>query len=318
VVAFAFNVPYQLDTTEITKLSAAFALYSRQEPFVDVAARALFREIAPHTAPPVTVDAVNYDLPMQLEPDPQQPITLEGIPNTLVSAPADLEVSTSVILDRNGHPVPDGTSVEIIGTWLDAPGTAGPRVTATTIDGIARATLPLTMDGILQLRVVAGQAESESPLVVQVGMPTPTPTLIPSAEPSVTPEPTATRTVTITPEPVALVSDAVDGLPFRSPIGVPEARPQPPPAPEDPLTLFDFLLGAVGTLLAAGSAWRLSRGRLLTGRVRAALLVVIGGMGSYLLWGATGAAGGLLLAAPVALLGALLALGVTRLLPEPR
>jgi beta-N-acetylhexosaminidase len=316
VVAFAFNVPYQLDTTEITKLSAAFALYSRQEPFVDVAARALFRELAPHTSPPVTVDAVNYDLPMQLEPDPRQLITLEGITDTLVSAPADLEVSTSVILDRNGHPVPDGTSVEIGGTWLDAPGTAGPRVAATTTDGIARATLPLTMDGILELRVVAGQAESERPLVVQVGMPTPTPTptLTPSAEPSVTPEPTATRTATNTPEPVALVSDAVDGPPFGSSPDMPEAPT--PPAPEDPLSLFDFLLGAVGTLLAVGSAWRLSRGRPLTGRVRAALLVVIGGMGSYLLWGATGAAGGLLLAAPVSLLGALLALGITRLLPQ--
>ena len=40
----AFDAPYFLDSTEISKLSAYYGVYSRTGAFVDAAARALFLE----------------------------------------------------------------------------------------------------------------------------------------------------------------------------------------------------------------------------------------------------------------------------------
>ncbi|MBA3533688.1 MAG: glycoside hydrolase family 3 protein, partial [Ardenticatenales bacterium] len=199
VVAFAFNVPYQLDTTEISKLSAAYALYSKQEAFVEVAARALFREIVPQGAPPVTVEAINYDLPTQLSPAPNQPITLERLSEEPLLAPTEVEVQSSIIVDRNGHPVPDGTSVEIIGAWRDQEEAVAPRVQSSTVDGVARATLRLRLAGTLEVTIIAAQARSESPLVLTVVGPTPVPTS--TSESLVVAQPTATaKTIAGAPE----------------------------------------------------------------------------------------------------------------------
>lgn len=294
VVAFAFNVPYQLDTTEISKLSAAFALYAKQAPFVEVAARLLFQDVVPLGAPPVTVDAVNYEIPVQLEPDADQPLTLrmDGSARNLV-APAEVTVVTGVIRDRNGNPVPDGTAVEIVGQWRDNPEAAAPRIATTTRDGVARTTVPLTMEGVLELRARAEEVLSQRPLLITVQGPTPTP------GPTETPTPTATPT----PPP------APGELPPVEP--PPVVAPAPAPLP-DPLPPAAFLLSLAGTLAMMGGAWALSRRRPLVSRVRLSLMAVIGGMGGYLLWGAIGAGGGLLAALPVALGGALFGLGVSR------
>jgi beta-N-acetylhexosaminidase len=45
VVAFAFNAPYYLDATDISKITAYYGLYSKTPEFVDVAARLLFQQI---------------------------------------------------------------------------------------------------------------------------------------------------------------------------------------------------------------------------------------------------------------------------------
>ena len=39
VILFAFGAPYDLDATDISMLTAYYAMYSKQPPFVDVAAR---------------------------------------------------------------------------------------------------------------------------------------------------------------------------------------------------------------------------------------------------------------------------------------
>lgn len=298
VVAFAFNVPYQLDTTEISKLSAAFALYSKQDAFVDVAAQVLFKELTPQGAPPVTVEATAYDLPTQLEPAPNQPLTLHALtddPAAPLIAPTEITVETSLLQDRNGHPVPDGTAVDIIGSWQDSEA-AAPRVSAVTTDGIARATLRLTREGTLALQVRAVQAESQAPLILSILGPTPTAS--PTSEATETPIPA--------PSPVLLAtSDEAGGGRERSP-----SSPLPPSRP-DSLPPGALLLALLGTVGVAGGAGWLARPYPLPERVRRMLLALSGGLGAYLLWGSLGAWGGLWAALEVAGAGALLVLVLT-------
>ena len=44
IIVLAFNAPYYLDTTETSKLTAYYGVYSSTEPFLEAAVRALFRE----------------------------------------------------------------------------------------------------------------------------------------------------------------------------------------------------------------------------------------------------------------------------------
>jgi len=74
VVVMAYDVPYCLDATEISKLSAYYATYSHLTPFVKASVRALFGEFAPPGRPPVSVGGINYDLRSQTAPDPEQTI----------------------------------------------------------------------------------------------------------------------------------------------------------------------------------------------------------------------------------------------------
>ena len=53
LVVMAFNAPYYLDTTEISKLSLYLGAYSKVEPFVEAAVRAVFGELVPSGAPSI-------------------------------------------------------------------------------------------------------------------------------------------------------------------------------------------------------------------------------------------------------------------------
>jgi beta-N-acetylhexosaminidase len=55
LVAIAYGAPYYLDTTEVSKLSAYYAVYSKIVPFIEMSVRALFQDLAPQGAPPVNV-----------------------------------------------------------------------------------------------------------------------------------------------------------------------------------------------------------------------------------------------------------------------
>ncbi len=74
VIVMAYDVPYCLDATEISKLSAYYAAYGHLTPFVKASVRALFGEFAPQGEPPVSVSGINYDLLVQTSPDPEQTI----------------------------------------------------------------------------------------------------------------------------------------------------------------------------------------------------------------------------------------------------
>ncbi len=219
VILFSFTAPYYLDATDISKLTAYYALYSKQPAFVDVAARLLFQQVPLQGASPVSIPAVGYDLITMTSPDPAQVIPLAVDDTAIVATPtstgnaAETATPTEVpvyrlgdtigvragpILDHNGHLVPDGTVVRFIMSTRDEGGGILQQVDATTTAGISRASFlfdkpgkveisvvsePAVISGILQFDFVSS---GESAVVVTVMVPqatdTPAP-ILPTATP---------------------------------------------------------------------------------------------------------------------------------------
>jgi beta-N-acetylhexosaminidase len=173
VVVFAFDAPYYLDATDISNLTAYYGLYSSAAPFLDVAVRLLFRELTPGGALPVSVPGVGYDLFSALSPDPSQVILLsldlppapvptdsatpETPPTPAFRVGDTITVRTGVLLDHNGNPVPDGTSVQF---FLAQSGVGGlmQQVDAVTSQGVALATFSIERPGLLEIRAVSEPA----------------------------------------------------------------------------------------------------------------------------------------------------------------
>jgi beta-N-acetylhexosaminidase len=204
---YGFNAPYYLDATDISKLTAFYALYSKVPQFIDVAAYLLFRELQPTGSLPVSVPAVGYDLNSALFPDPNLTIPLaldlplpETLPGTATPEPAPIPeyrvgdiipVRAGVILDHNGHPVPDGTQVEFI---LSMSGQAQTiNQIAITVDGVARSSFQVNDPGTLEIRAESEPAKNSDVLrfdILPINGEQISPTPIP--EPTQTPTPTAT------------------------------------------------------------------------------------------------------------------------------
>jgi len=261
LIVMAYEEPYFLDTTEISKLTAYFGIYDHTPPFLEASVRALFLEYSPEGQPPVTVDGIGYDLTRQLSPDPEQVISVlpgdqvaadSGAPAPVRLVVGDpLQVRTSVIVDRNGHSVPDGTPVLFQYEYVEQG--LGRQVESTTIDGVAKAVITLEYAGTLAIRATSSPASdpqrNSSPLEVRLSgevtlfltptpLPTPTPTFTPL--PSSTPSPTPTETPTPTPTPT----------------------PIPPPAPPPPtprLQWVDLFWGLTGALTAGALLLRAGR-----------------------------------------------------------
>lgn len=274
VVVFAFGAPYYLDTTEIAKLSAYFGIYSPAPPFVEAAVRALFTEFPFVSAPPVTVSGINYNLTQQTQPDPGQIIPVlivteetNGTPEPPMIYQGDtLRLRTGVILDRNGHPVPDGTLVEFILTY---PQEGLERtVQATTRGGVAEATVTLDRTGQLQISVRAEPVPRAVRLEIDIR----------PGEPAVI--------IPITPTP----SPEPPPTPSPAPSPTPEIEPTPAPvAPERPLDRArgsDLMQGLTIALLgaAAGYASLWKRGHSLSRAVKGGLQALTGGLAGYLLF----------------------------------
>jgi beta-N-acetylhexosaminidase len=288
VLAFAYNTPYQLDTTDISKLTAYFGVFSKTAPFIDASVRALFQESPLNGASPVDIPGVGYQLFNQTQPDPGQVIELYiDIDGSIQSPPSEepletavgdtLRLQTGIIHDRNGHPVPDGTLVQFIqedriqrsiSIIAERPTVAG----VAQLDYVLEAR---TGPGQFRITAVSGEAtvSQEVDIVIegeaQVAIIAPTPTA------TTTPEPTATSTDT--PEPT------------DTPVPPPTITPTPLPAvPEEPgvrigLSEFQMLLGLItGLLVVTTVSIRTGHGRQIE------LAKRVGG----LFWGL---AGGLLL-----------------------
>ena len=213
LIGFAFNAPYFLDATDISKLTAYYGVYSKNPVFVDTAARVLFQEVHPSGSLPVSVAGAGYDLNEATKPDPTQIIPLmvdtldqtpligttspTAIPTTTLTFKVGdtLPIRTGVIRDHNGNPVPDGTVVRFL---IDTRSTSGTveQVETQTSGGIAHTTYKIPSTGLLELKVTAEPAIVSQILRVDITTaggvitsiePTPAPTHLPGEEPSPAP-----------------------------------------------------------------------------------------------------------------------------------
>ena len=271
LLVFAFNAPYFLDATNISKLTAYYGLYSKVQPFVDMAAYLLFQEQRAEGASPVSIPAISYDLNIALFPDASQVIPLlldqpvqasenssgtqEPTQSTVFRIGDIISLRTGVIVDQNGHPVPDGTPVEFTFSYT---GESNPiRQLQVARDGVALTNFPIDRSGRLEIQAISEPARSE---LLFVDIPAPnsnellTPTETPIPTPSVTPTPTT----------IPLVENI-------TPIS-------PPSKPG----IGDWIMAL---LLSAGIAWLsykyMSNAHSPNWGFRSALLVLIGGLAAY-------------------------------------
>ena len=227
VLVFAFDAPYYLDTTDISKLTAYYGIYSSVDMFVDTAVRTLFMEAPLGGKSPVTIDGIGYQLFSVTQPDPQQILELyiansDDILSPPSQEPLDAEIGdtialeTGVIIDHNGNQVPDGTLVQFI-QQDRIQGTVNIIAEKPTTDGVARLGYVLeasTGPGQYRITASSGDAtisqavdisiEDQAEVIIVVPTAAPTSTFTPSPTATNTPEPTATATAippTVTPPP---------------------------------------------------------------------------------------------------------------------
>jgi len=213
IILFSFGAPYYFDSTDLSNITAYFALYSFQPPFVDVAARLLYKELTPAGASPVSIASVFYDLILVTSPDPNQILSLfldlppatapadttgtpEPTPIPLFRIGDTINIRTGVILDHNGHSVPDGTIVRFSMVLTGEGGGIVQQVDAETTQGVARASFGLDKPGLLEIRAASEPAKISQVLQLDVSQSGPVavtvvvPQLTQPAEPApVTPEP---------------------------------------------------------------------------------------------------------------------------------
>jgi len=274
LIVFALAAPYHLDATNISKLTAYYALYSKAAPFIDAAAYLLFGELRPIGAPPVSVPGISYNLNEALFPDPDLPIPLEFdlppasqvITGTITPEPTPMPdyrvgdvipLRAGVVLDHNGHPVPDGMPVTFVFSYGGEQ--TAVRQIAYTQKGTARTTFTVMNSGVLEISAESENARSASiklDIPLPNGeMPTPTPTPEPTESPTEIP-PTPTS------EPVV---------------------PEPPPPPEiKQLDIGEWLIAIVLSVVIALGLYRLVA-FLINPRwgFRSAILALIGGLLAY-------------------------------------
>ncbi|MFH1635792.1 MAG: glycoside hydrolase family 3 N-terminal domain-containing protein [Chloroflexota bacterium] len=271
IIVFAANAPNYLDATDISKLTAYFGLFSKATPFMDVAARLLFKEIAiPLGSLPVSVPGVGYDLISATSPNPELRIHLnleipeldnlgDAVHSEDLLLPEyhigdTIPLKTGLIFDHNGHPVPNNTPVQFI---IIINGEETPPISMTTIDGFAQAEYVVAQSGKLVIQVISGLAQSES-LTLEIPFE----------------EATPVPTITVTP------TDAPTAIPLSA---TPTLTPEPEPVDEEPRAGLDNWLGALAIVAIVG--WGASRTGALMGQVswgiRWGLSAIVGGLLFY-------------------------------------
>ncbi|MBC8509624.1 MAG: hypothetical protein ISR58_14005 [Anaerolineales bacterium] len=253
IVVFAANAPYYLDATDISKLTVFFGLYGKTAPFMEVAARLLFREItAPEGALPVSVPGIGYELISATSPNPENTIPFildlpesgDATPSSEISSEFEYRIGDSiplkmgVILDHNNNPVPDNTPIQIIAS-ID--GQEFPAIDLMSADGIASISYKFEQSGTVRLRALSGAASSDELVFDIPAEDTPEP--IPTELPTQTPIPTLTPTIP---------------APTPTPMPEPEIEPQS-------TGLRDW---GIALLIIAAVAWGAARVGALMGHVR--------------------------------------------------
>ncbi len=225
VVAFAMNAPYFLGATDISKLSAYYGLYSHSQESIEVAARLLFQEIQPTGNLPVSMPGIAYDLNLITFPNPDQTINLEaeiqtgtqatptpqpGVAQLQLKIGDMLALKAGIILDHNGHLVPDGTIVRFILTTVGDTNNLK-VVESTTQGGYAQTIMRIDNSGNIEVRVESDPAKKS--IVLKY--------LVPSEKGTATPSPSLEPTTTMTPSPTM--------TPSVTPTAVPSTTPTPAP-----------------------------------------------------------------------------------------
>ncbi|HAV76580.1 MAG TPA: hypothetical protein DCX53_04415 [Anaerolineae bacterium] len=273
VILFSFTAPYYLDATDISKLTAYYAMYSKQPAFIDAAARILFQQATVQGASPVSIPSVGYDLITQTSPDPDQVIPLqldqEEVPDlepdgTLTPEPTaipSLKIGDSIsvragpILDHNRHIVPDGTVVRFTLSTRDETGGILQQVDVTTADGIARAPFIIDKPGKVEVHAVSEPAVISDVIQFDATIEGVAVTVI---APVITETP-----IEIMPTPTLVIENG-----FISSEGYPRSG-----------IWFLVLLGAFGS--AGLIYWAMSRVIAPRWGIRFALSALIGGFGAY-------------------------------------
>jgi len=204
------------------------------------------------------------DLPSPISETPV-PATLQATP-TLQFHPQDtLPLRTSVILDHNGHAVPDGTPVRFIFNVEALPNSIIQETT--TIEGVAKTVFTIPSAGALEIYVQSENARS-APMRIDI---------LPSGELLLTTTNTPTPTDTETPVPILT----------PTPIAPEIEKVSPPSKPGILDWWLAFLMSGGFGLGVYQARFKRQQGQW---RARASFLVFIGGMGvySYLILGLPG------------------------------
>jgi beta-N-acetylhexosaminidase len=292
LIVLAYDAPYYLDATEVNKLNAYYVAYSHIDPLIETSLRAMFGEFVPIGKPPVNVPGINYDLVTQTSPDPSQTIAVNHTinkPEDLVPEPTEeitptlepteeglppesqpeigdiLRMQTSVIIDRNGHPVPDGTRVQFIFSYPQE--ALENSATVTTRDGVAETVNTLDRAGQLDISVQTDPVPRTIVLqiAVQPGDEV-VPTWTPEVPSTTTPTPTTEPSPTPVPTPIPILEPENGGGTSAEGTG-----------------LGDLILALFGALVVSGAGYYVLRFRNepVERALRIALWSVIGGLGLY-------------------------------------
>lgn len=191
VILFSFTAPYYFDATDISRLTAYYCLYSKQPAFVETAARLLYQEFSPAGNSPVSIPGAGYDLIDRTRPDAEQiislsldsppalvtetlpppaasPVTPEPTPIPLLRIGDTIYVRTGVILDHNGHPVPDGTVVRFDVLLSGESGGIIQQIEQITTNGIARVSFALEKPGLVEIRATSEPATLSDVIQIDV------------------------------------------------------------------------------------------------------------------------------------------------------
>ena len=216
LVVLALNAPYFLDATEMSRLTTYLGVYSKTQPFLESAVRALFSAYTPVGAPPVDVPGTRFSsLSSRVAPDPARVMPLAVVdtadqlvaqntvaaPDNAAAQPTGIELGETLrlqvgpVLDRNGHLVPDGVSVAFQ-LGYEGEELALAVAPALTRAGLAEREITVERAGQLRVAATAGEATTGNPLFVTIAPP-PTPTPGPESATTATepdPEKTGRRT----------------------------------------------------------------------------------------------------------------------------
>jgi beta-N-acetylhexosaminidase len=293
VIVFAYNAPYYLDTTEISKITAYFGVYSKIDPFVDASVRTLFQESPLSGKSPVNIEGIRYDLFEITEPHPEQVLELYILDeDTLKSPPSEeplevvpgatLRLQTGVIVDYNGNPVPDGTLVQFI-QQDRIQGFVNVIDDRPTSNGIANLDYLLeARAGNFRITVKSGNAAASQEIdivigenaIVSVSTPTATATSPPTATntPTSTAIPTQTPSATPTETPVPTVTVEIVAA---------DTEVEPPQVTNDIQMIYGL---GMGLLLTGGAGYVAGRNETkdLSNIIRCMLWGMIGGVSVYI------------------------------------